>query len=69
MASSGVIDSDYRGEWMIPLINLGPEDYQIKAGDRVAQVVFVRYEQPKFLYQEDLPVSSRDIGGFGSTGV
>ena len=45
----GTVDSDYRGEWNIPLINWGQEPYTIHNGDRIAQVIFSRYEKADFV--------------------
>ena len=65
----GTIDSDYRGEVQVILVNLGSEDFIIKPGDRIAQMVFCRYEQPTFQLCESLDETERGGGGFGSTGV
>lgn len=65
----GTIDSDYRGEVQVILINLGSEEFVIKSGDRIAQMVFCRYEQPTFQLCESLDETERGGGGFGSTGV
>ena len=62
------IDSDYRGELMIAMVNLGAESYAITRGMRVAQLVVSRVERPVFVPVEVLPVSDRGTGGFGSTG-
>lgn len=65
----GTIDSDYRGEIQVILVNLGEHDFTIKKGDRIAQMVIVRYEQVE-LEEVDLLVDSiRGKGGFGHTGV
>lgn len=66
---AGVIDSDYRGPVKVLLINHGDVEFQVKVGDRIAQMVFERIEQPIFVEVEDLPISEeRGEGGFGSTG-
>ena len=65
----GVIDSDYRGEWNIPLVNLGKEAYTIHDGDRIAQMVLARYEQAAFCLAEEINETERGAGGFGHTGV
>lgn len=65
----GTVDADYRGEVGVILINLSQEDFTVKKGDRVAQLVFARYEQAKWEESESLSDSSRGAGGFGSTGV
>ena len=65
----GTIDSDYRGEVRIILQNLGTEPVTIVRGDRIAQLVFARYETPELVDATELEQSSRGAGGFGSTGV
>src|SRR5205814_9427087 len=62
------IDSDYRGELMIPMINLGTEPVAVTRGMRIAQLVFQRVEQVELVEVEALPASERGGGGFGSTG-
>lgn len=64
----GTIDSDYRGEIKIPLINLGQEDFVIEDGMRIAQFVLAAHGRVKWSVAEDLEESSRGNGGFGSTG-
>ena len=66
--SPGTIDSDYRGEVKIILINHGSEDFKISGGDRIAQLVFNKIEQPEFDVVEELTSTDRGEGGFGSTG-
>jgi len=63
------IDSDYRGELMIPMINLGTEPVAVTRGMRIAQLVFQRVEQVELVEVAELPGSARGGGGFGSTGV
>jgi dUTP pyrophosphatase len=63
------IDSDYRGELMIALINLGAESFSISRGMRIAQLIIARVEAPAMVEVEELPVSVRGTGGFGSTGA
>lgn len=65
----GTIDADYRGEIGIILINLSKEDFIIKDGDRVAQLVIAEYSQAEWQQVEVLKETSRGEGGFGSTGV
>ncbi len=65
----GTIDSDYRGEIRVPLINLGTDDFEIKRGDRMAQLVLCKYERIEFVEVEEITVSDRGGGGFGSTGM
>ncbi len=67
--SPGTIDADYRGEIGVLLINLSNEDYTIKNGDRIAQMVVAKYEQAEWLEVNQLDGSQRGEGGFGSTGV
>lgn len=65
---AGVIDADYRGEWLVVMVNEGKEGYQIKAGDRIAQCLFV----PHFDVLMDGNVEIKGVeraGGFGSSGV
>lgn len=64
----GTIDSDYRGELGIPLINLSNEDYEIKNGDKVAQIILAKYEHLEFSLEESLEETDRNDGGFGHTG-
>ncbi len=65
----GTIDSDYRGEVRVILQNLGTEPVTIGRGDRIAQLVFARYETPEIVDATELEQSTRGVGGFGSTGV
>jgi len=67
--SPGTIDADYRGEIGVLLINLSNENYTIKNGDRIAQMVIAKYEQAEWLEVNHLDDSQRGEGGFGSTGV
>ena len=64
----GTVDSDYRGEWNVPMVNLGSEPYTIHDGDRIAQAVFARYERDEFTLVETVNETERGGGGFGSTG-
>ena len=64
----GTIDSDYRGEVQVILINLGGERFEIKRGDRIAQLVFARVEEVALETVDELPSSGRGDGGFGSSG-
>ena len=67
--SPGTIDSGYRGEIKIILINTDKEQtFEIKRGDRIAQLVFQKFESARFYEVETLPESQRGAGGFGSTG-
>jgi dUTP pyrophosphatase len=66
----GTIDSGYRGEIKIILINTdSSEAFEIKRGDRIAQLVFQKFESARFFEVEVLPESQRGGGGFGSTGL
>lgn len=66
--SVGVIDSDYRGEIKVTLINHGTADYTVQPGDRIAQLMFVPIALASFLEVESLDETERGAGGFGSTG-
>ena len=66
--SVGVIDSDYTGEIKCGLINLGPEDFTIQPGDRIAQLVISPVVQVQLAVCEELDQTQRGSGGFGSTG-
>jgi dUTP pyrophosphatase len=67
--SPGTIDSDFRGEIEIILINLGEKDVTVKDGDRIAQLVITPVCRAELLETETLPSTGRGSGGFGSTGV
>ncbi len=67
--SPATIDSDYRGELMIPMINLGHDPVVLARGTRIAQLVFQRVEAVELQEVEELPPSARGEGGFGSTGA
>lgn len=64
----GTIDPDYRGEVKVPLINLGAAPVAIARGERVAQMVFARFEAPTVREVADVVATDRGEGGFGSTG-
>lgn len=65
----GTIDSGYRGEIKIILINTDPHDsFAVRRGDRIAQLVFQKFESARFFEVDELPQSQRGEGGFGSTG-
>lgn len=64
----GTIDSDYRGEIQVPLVNLGQEDFEIKNGERIAQMVIAKYEQVSWKITDELSETERGAGGFGHTG-
>ena len=65
----GTIDSDYRGEIKVILINLGNADFTINSGDRIAQMIIAPVIQAKFEITDSLSETERGTGGFGSTGV
>ena len=67
--SPGTIDADYRGEIGIILINLSKENFIINSGDRIAQLVVCKYEQPIIKLSDSLGETLRGKKGFGSTGV
>jgi len=62
------IDSDYRGELMVALVNLGHEPFEVTRGMRIAQLVFARVEEVAWREVAELPGTARGTGGFGSTG-
>ncbi|MDA7981509.1 MAG: dUTP diphosphatase [Alphaproteobacteria bacterium] len=65
----GTIDSDYRGEVKVLMVNLGSETVTLKRGERVAQMVVVAVERVELEESENLSETSRGSGGFGSTGT
>ena len=65
----GTIDADYRGEVKVILINLGEEDFVIRRGDRIAQLVIAPVASASWLEVESLETTERGAGGFGSTGA
>ena len=65
----GTVDSDYRGEVMVPLINLSAEDQVINDGERIAQMIVARYEKVEWLEATSLDETIRGAGGFGHSGV
>ena len=67
--SPGTIDADYRGEIKIALINHSNEDFVIKNGDRIAQMVISKYEQISFSLTQSLDETERGEGGYGHTGI
>jgi dUTP pyrophosphatase len=64
----GTVDSDYRGEVGVILINHGQEPFVIKRGERIAQLVIAKHEQAEMIEVESLDETARGAGGFGSTG-
>lgn len=67
--SPGTIDSDYRGEIKVILINHGKQDFEVNHGDRIAQFVIARHETAQFKQFDKLSDTSRGAGKFGSTGI
>ena len=65
---AGVIDSNYRGEVQVVIINLGSEDYSIKKGDRICQMIIERHEQVELYEVEELDETNRGEGRFASSG-
>jgi dUTP pyrophosphatase len=65
----GTVDAGYRGEIAVTLINLGEETFKVSRGDRIAQIVFQKFEHANFVPVTELPGSMRGSAGFGSTGV
>lgn len=63
-----VCDSDYRGEYIVPLHNDTEEIQVVKPGDRIAQLVLTPYIPMKFIEVKELEETERGVGGFGSTG-
>ncbi len=66
--SPGTIDSDYRGEVQVLLVNLSNQAFTIENGERIAQVIFAKHEQAQLQEVDMLATSVRGAGGFGSTG-
>lgn len=66
---TGLIDSDYQGQIFISCWNRGSKTYQIKPGERIAQMVFVPVEQVRFVVVEEFEISDRADGGFGHSGI
>jgi dUTP pyrophosphatase len=66
--SPGTIDSDYRGDIGVILINLSKEEFTVNNGDRIAQIIIAKHEFPIFIETDKLKNSGRGEGGFGSTG-
>lgn len=64
----GTVDSDYRGEIKVPLVNLGDEPFEIRNGERIAQMVINKYEQVQWKVVDKLSETERGEGGFGHTG-
>ena len=67
--SPGTVDSDYRGEIKVILINLGNNNFKIKRGDRIAQIIFSSIIQVEFMPKTSIHETQRGERGFGSTGI
>ena len=65
----GTIDSGYRGEVGVILVNFGDADFQVKKGDKIAQIVIAPVTQPEIVETAEVDETDRGSGGFGSTGV
>jgi dUTP pyrophosphatase len=66
--SPGLIDAGYRGEVRVSLYNSGREPFTVAVGERIAQLVIQKVEEPEYLAADELPDTSRGEGGFGSSG-
>ena len=66
--SPGTIDADYRGEICVELVNLSNKSFTVEPNERIAQLVFNKYEQAEFIEVEELSKTERGEGGFGHTG-
>ena len=64
----GTIDADYRGEIKVILVNLSNEDFVVKNGDRIAQMIIASHAQAEWVKVDELESTERGAGGFGSTG-
>jgi len=64
----GTVDEGYRGEVAVTLLNTSDQDFTVEVGDRIAQIVFQKFETAEFVLVDELPGSHRGAGGFGSTG-
>ena len=67
--SPGTIDADYRGEIGVILVNLSADDFIIKNGERIAQLIIAKHERADWISVQELSETSRGEGGYGSTGV
>lgn len=65
----GTIDADYRGELKVLLVNLSDTEFEVKHGERVAQMVVAKHEQVKWEESDTLSTTARGAGGYGHTGV
>lgn len=67
--SPGTIDADYRGEIGVILVNLSNEKFEIKNGERIAQLIIAKHERAQWIVVQELSETPRGAGGFGSTGL
>lgn len=67
--SPGTVDADYRGEICVELVNLSNTPFTVEPGERIAQLVFAKYEKADFIEVEELSETERGEGGFGHTGL
>lgn len=67
--SPGTIDADYRGEICVELVNLSNTPFTVESGERIAQLVFAKYEKANFVEVEELSETKRGTGGIGHTGL
>lgn len=65
----GVVDSDYRGAWFVPLINHGKDPFTVEHGMRIAQMIPTRILMPEIEVSDELSDTDRGTGGFGSSGI
>jgi len=65
----GTIDADYRGEVMIPVINLSAEEQTIEDGERIAQMIVAKYDRVEWEMVQELTETARGTGGFGHSGI
>lgn len=70
MNSPGLVDAGFRGELSVILVNTDPsEDFAVRRGDRIAQLIVVEVPTPQFVEVDELSMSERGVGGFGHTGT
>ena len=65
----GTVDADYRGEIGVILVNLSNDAFEIKNGERIAQLIIAKHERAEWIEVQELTETARGVGGFGSTGV
>jgi dUTP pyrophosphatase len=67
--SPGTIDADYRGEIKVLLVNLSDQEFEVKAGERIAQMIVARHERVNWEQVDELNETTRGAGGYGHTGI